>query len=87
MKDESAAEQVTAAVREGWMEGGSFLGSILSGTLLGLGLDWWLGTDPWLVIAGIILGSYAGLAGAWRTIKNQPDLPAVTLTHPDEVGS
>ena len=32
-------------------------------TFCGLGyfLDRWLGTDPWLLIAGIILGSAAGL--------------------------
>ena len=86
MRDESVTKQVKAAVSEGWMEGGSFLGSILSGTLIGLGLDWWLGTTPWLVIIGILLGSYSGFAGAWSSIKNQPDPPAVTLVDPDEVG-
>ena len=32
-------------------------------TFCGLGyfLDKWLGTDPWLLIAGIVLGSAAGL--------------------------
>ena len=32
-------------------------------TFCGLGyfLDRWLGTDPWLLIAGIVLGSAAGL--------------------------
>jgi F0F1-type ATP synthase assembly protein I len=28
---------------------------------LGYLLDKWLGTDPWLLIAGIVLGSAAGL--------------------------
>lgn len=28
---------------------------------LGWFLDKWLGTDPWLVMAGIVLGSAAGL--------------------------
>lgn len=68
------------------MEGGSFLSSILAGTLIGLGLDWWLNTSPWLVIIGVILGSYSGFARTWHEIKNQPDLPAVTLQDPDEVG-
>ena len=87
MRDESVTQQVKSAVSEGWMEGGSFLGSILSGTLLGLGLDWWLDTTPWLVIIGIVVGSYSGFARTWRSIKDQPDLPAVTLQNPDEVGS
>lgn len=32
-------------------------------TLLGLGLllDRWLGTSPWLLVAGIVLGSVVGL--------------------------
>ena len=32
-------------------------------TLLGLGwlLDRWLGTSPWLLVAGIVLGSVLGL--------------------------
>lgn len=78
MKRESVTKHVGAAVTEGWLEGGSFLGSILAGTLLGLGLDWWLNTSPWLVITGIVLGSYSGFARAWYHIKNQPDPPAVT---------
>jgi ATP synthase protein I len=28
---------------------------------LGLLLDRWLGTDPWLLVGGIVLGSAAGL--------------------------
>lgn len=84
MREESVTKQVGAAVSEGWMEGGSFFGSIISGTLLGLGLDWWLGTSPWLVIAGILLGSYSAFARTWTSIKSQPDQPAVTLQRVDE---
>lgn len=86
MTDESVTKQVSAAMTGGWMEGGAFLSSILAGTLLGLGLDWWLHTSPWLVIIGVILGSYSGFARTWQQIKDQPDPPAVTLQDPDEVG-
>ena len=48
------------------MEGGSFFGSILSGTLLGYFADQWLGTDPWLVIVGILVGSYSGFLRVWH---------------------
>ncbi len=39
----------------------ALFGSVL--TLLGLGwlLDRWLGTSPWLLVAGIVLGSGFGL--------------------------
>lgn len=83
MKQESITKQVGAAVNGGWLQGGSFFGSILAGTLLGLGLDWWLGTAPWLVILGVILGAYSGFARTWKEIKEQPDPPAVTLLPPE----
>jgi hypothetical protein len=47
-----AHRDVTSAFSEGWIGGGSFLGSMLSGTLVGLLADRWLGTDPWFVITG-----------------------------------
>jgi ATP synthase protein I len=34
--------------------------SIVSGLLAGWILDRWLGTSPWLIVAGIVLGSVAG---------------------------
>ena len=35
--------------------------SVVSFCGLGYLLDRWLGTDPWLLIAGIVIGSAAGL--------------------------
>jgi ATP synthase protein I len=34
--------------------------SIVSCLLVGWALDRWLGTSPWLIVAGIILGAVAG---------------------------
>ena len=34
--------------------------SIVSGVVVGWVLDRWLGTSPWLIVAGIVLGSVAG---------------------------
>jgi ATP synthase protein I len=73
VKPESPTRQVTAAVDDGWIKGGSFLNSILAGTLIGYLLDMWLGTDPWLVVTGVILGSYAGFVRIWRHLKEQDD--------------
>lgn len=66
MRPASAHRQVTQAITEGWMEGGAFVGSILSGFLLGYLADRWLGTDPWLVVIGIIAGSVSGFYQMWR---------------------
>ncbi|MGH8958149.1 MAG: AtpZ/AtpI family protein [Acidimicrobiia bacterium] len=52
-----------------WATSGSFLGSILSGTLLGYLADLWLDTRPWLVVIGILAGSYAGFVTMWRQSK------------------
>jgi ATP synthase protein I len=51
---------------EGWAASGSFLGSILAGTLLGYLADRWLGTEPWLVVLGIVAGSYSGFMALYR---------------------
>lgn len=73
MKQESTSEQVHSAVDQGWMQAGSFLNSVLAGTLLGYVLDLWLGTEPWLVIIGIVLGSYSGFMKIWAMIRSQDE--------------
>lgn len=75
MKHDTNTSQVHSAVNDGWMRGGSFVSSILAGTLLGYLLDMWLGTEPWLVISGIVLGSYAGFVKMWDYMKKLDDKP------------
>lgn len=38
----------------------SLFGAVVSGLIAGWLLDRWLGTGPWLLVAGIILGAAAG---------------------------
>ena len=33
---------------------------------IGWGLDWWLGTKPWLLGLFVLLGGAAGIANVWR---------------------
>jgi len=47
---------------------------IFVGALVGVGLDRWLGTEPWLLLVGIMLGFAAGLRNLSRTMNN-PDTP------------
>lgn len=84
MKQHSISKHVGAAITEGWIEGGSFLGSILAGTLIGLALDHWLGTAPWLVVTGVVLGAYSGFARVWQQIKAQPEGVSLTLPAADQ---
>lgn len=71
VKQQTPTKQIAAAIDDGWLSGGSFLNSILAGTLLGFLLDRWLDTSPWLIIAGVVLGSYAGFVQLWRLMKQQ----------------
>ena len=70
---ESPTKTVGSALNEGWLHGGSFLSSILAGTLLGYFADQWLGTDPWLVVTGILLGAYSGFMKVWHYSKKLED--------------
>jgi ATP synthase protein I len=69
VKQDSTTKQIHSAVNDGWMQGGSFASSILAGMLLGYLADMWLGTDPWLVVIGIIVGSYSGFMRMWHWSK------------------
>ena len=76
MKPRSSLESEVSSSAEGWVAGGAFFGSILSGTLLGYLVDLWLGTDPWFVVIGILLGSYSGFVRMWhlsQQMENGPD--------------
>ncbi len=75
MKRDSITKQASSAVNDGWMEGGSFFSSILAGTLLGYFADRWLGTDPWLVVTGIVVGSYSGFWRVWQYSKKIDENP------------
>lgn len=75
MKQDSTSKQVHSAVNDGWMHGGSFFSSILAGTLLGYFLDMWLGTEPWLVVVGVAVGSYSGFVRMWHYMKRLDDAP------------
>ena len=40
------------------------------GTGLGYLVDQWLGTGPWLMIVGVLLGGTAGILSIFRMAKN-----------------
>ncbi|MGD2042516.1 MAG: AtpZ/AtpI family protein [Acidimicrobiia bacterium] len=75
MKQDTPTKQVHSAINEGWMHAGSFVSSIIAGTLLGYFADMWLGTDPWLVVTGVVLGSYAGFVRMWQYMKELDEKP------------
>lgn len=48
------------------MLGGVMSSNILGGIVVGYVMDKWLGTSPWLIITGIVLGTIGALAGVYR---------------------
>jgi len=45
----------------------SLFASVVAGLLLGWFLDRWLGTRPWLLVTGLVLGAAGGLYEFIRT--------------------
>ena len=87
MKPRSSLESEVSSSAEGWVTSGAFLGSILSGTLLGYLVDLWLGTDPWFVVIGILVGSYSGFVRMWhlsKQMENGPDRRGTDKRRTDE---
>lgn len=54
-----------------WSNAGDLFASILAGLLLGLVLDGLLGTDPWLVVVGVVAGFGVGF---WRMYERSKDI-------------
>jgi ATP synthase protein I len=46
--------------------GTAVLASVLGGTLLGYWLDGWLGTQPWLLVTGVVLGTAGAFTWLYR---------------------
>ena len=49
--------------------GTGLVACIVMGYLLGSYLDRRLGTSPWLVLVGVLLGTAAGFVGLFRTVS------------------
>ena len=50
----------------GLQAGGEFVAAILLGGAIGWGLDWLVGTKPWLLIVFFLLGTVAGVKNVIR---------------------
>jgi F0F1-type ATP synthase assembly protein I len=54
------------AITGGFSPGVDLISSVVAGLLLGLGLDWWLGTRPLFVILGVVAGFVSGFVKLWK---------------------
>lgn len=55
-----------SAITGGFSPGADLISSVVAGLLIGLGLDWWLGTRPIFIIVGTIAGFGSGFYKLWR---------------------
>lgn len=53
--------------------GVELVASVAVGVLIGLGLDAWLGTRPWLMVLFLLLGGAAGVMNVYRFMRNMDD--------------
>ena len=51
------------------------LAGLFVGVVLGLLLDRWLGTSPWLLLVGIGVGFAAGVRNLYRTVSQMNEAP------------
>lgn len=72
-----AGEGSAPGVREGagsalgmaWRVGLELVSALVVGVVIGILLDRWLGTKPWLLILFFVLGSAAGLLNVFRMMS------------------
>lgn len=57
------------AVGAGVLVPGMLFGCVVVGVLLGYFLDKWLGSSPWGLIGGLVLGSVAGVREMLKLLK------------------
>jgi F0F1-type ATP synthase assembly protein I len=62
-------DRFSSARGEGFGKGLDLTSVVLSGLLLGLALDWWLGTRPWFVILGTVTGAVWGFRKAMHATR------------------
>ena len=65
VQPEEGGTPTSAHAMGDWSQAGGFFSSILSGLLIGLAGDYFLNTEPWLVVGGIVVGFAVGF---WRMI-------------------
>lgn len=60
MVDEENKEEINRKTGMAYAAAFTLFAAVVSGLIGGWLLDRWLGTGPWLLVAGIVLGSAAG---------------------------
>jgi len=60
MADQEDKEEINRKTGLAYAAAFSLFASVVGGLIVGWLLDRWLGTSPWLLVTGIVLGAAAG---------------------------
>lgn len=72
----SGSNDAPSAMGIGARVGIELVSALAVGLAIGWGLDWLLGTRPWLLALFVLLGGAAGVANVWRLMM--PRAPGTT---------
>ena len=61
LPEEDSQEEINRKSGLAYAAAFSLFAAVVAGLILGWLLDRWLGTSPWLLVAGLVLGAAAGL--------------------------
>ena len=67
MSPDNEKEEINRKTGLAYAAAFSLFAAVVSGLLIGWLLDRWLGTRPWLLVTGIVLGAAAGFYEFIRT--------------------
>jgi len=69
-KRQNDKQDDSESMNVGLRAGAELITAIFAGGLIGYGLDQWLGTKPFFLIAMLVLGVITGFVNVWRTTQN-----------------
>lgn len=77
-KEKRPASMFNMATGGASRAGSEFIIAILFFTIVGLLIDWQVGTLPWVTLGLLLLGFITGLYNAWRSLTARGDRVGVT---------
>lgn len=85
--DSDSNRQLWAAADSGWVLAVQLISGVFTWGGIGWLLDRWLGTAPWLLVAGFVLGWGTGIYLAWLKFGGDSTAAGGATSPPDEEGS
>lgn len=82
-REAAARRKTSAAMGIGFRLSLELVVAVVVGSLIGFGLDRYLGTSPWLLVLFFMVGAAAGIKNMLRAVKELSERGAETSTSDD----